>query len=157
MSLLIFTQWPSCVRPYFWQPMHQEFSAVGEAICVYFPLRVALSSPLSHLASSRVHFTLYVSINYSRTLKRAYLTDEQQGTSHTVLTDLYLPACQFHIFSTESSNSASDSYVLESSNVWHKVVKLKQYGKTCLRRNTAWCTQMGNTAGFVWFNARFMG
>ncbi len=44
MSLLIFTHWPSCVRSCVLEPMHQELSAVTEAICVYFPLGAAPSS-----------------------------------------------------------------------------------------------------------------
>lgn len=95
MSLLIFTQWPHDVRPYLWQPMHQEFSAVRKAICVYFPLRAALPSlPCSHLSSSRIHFTLNISIIHVGKLKQADLTNEQQIT----MCSKYEFALSIHMF-----------------------------------------------------------
>lgn len=124
MSLLIFTQWPGCMRPYFWQPMHQDFSAVGGGhLCLFSIKSGSLISPLSSLSSSRIHFTLYVSINYLRILKWADPTDEQQGTS-TVLTDLHLPACHIH------NNSAAYSSIIYTNWLSGKYMERLASGQT---------------------------
>lgn len=53
----------------------------GGGICVYFPLRVPLSSP----SSSRTRFKVCASIHYLRVSKWADITEENQGKSYTAL------------------------------------------------------------------------
>lgn len=62
MSLSIFTQWPSCVRPALLTADASGVLSSREGHLCLFSIR---SASLSSLSSLRTHFTLYVSIHYS--------------------------------------------------------------------------------------------
>lgn len=110
-------------------------SSWGSHLCLFSIKSGSLISPLSSLSSSRIHFTLYVSINYSRILKRADHTGEQQGILHTVLTDLYLQACQY-TYSQQSpatvhlthtcSNHLHMTHTGKAETIWEDLLQAKR-------------------------------
>lgn len=123
-----FNIWPSSMRLYFSQLMHQDFSAAGEAACVYFPLEWP-----SHLSPHQGYTLHYM---YQLIIQRYWnglISLTNKGPSVLFCMPVHIQQrCYWLMHHVDQT-------------IWKDLLK----GDTASQK---W----GNSAGLVWCNAKFL-